>query len=72
MQQFVVVVQKFIIFCNLKWQKNCGDQRYKTSFRPNSGCSLQIRKHLQENQIIIIHPIEFLDYTIQDKKLTGM
>ncbi|CDN13559.1 Glycolate dehydrogenase, iron-sulfur subunit GlcF [Richelia intracellularis] len=36
---------------------------------PNPGCSLQIKKHLQENIIDIMHPMELLDYAIRGKKL---
>ena len=38
---------------------------------PNPGCSLQIQKHLnlQNSNLPIMHPIELLDYSIQDKKI---
>ncbi|MDF0555552.1 heterodisulfide reductase-related iron-sulfur binding cluster [Kamptonema sp. UHCC 0994] len=37
----------------------------------NPGCSLQIKKHLelQGKQVMLIHPIELLDYSIQGVKL---
>jgi glycolate oxidase iron-sulfur subunit len=38
---------------------------------PNPGCSLQIKKHLQlqNKQVLLMHPIELLDYAIQGVKL---
>ena len=38
---------------------------------PNPGCSLQIQKHLeqQNSNINLLHPIELLDYSIQGKQL---
>ena len=38
---------------------------------PNPGCSLQIKKHLGENnsQISLLHPIELLNYSIQGKQI---
>ena len=38
---------------------------------PNPGCSLQIKKHLGENnsKINLLHPIELLNYSIQGKQL---
>jgi glycolate oxidase iron-sulfur subunit len=36
---------------------------------PNPGCSLQISKYLQSENISVIHPMELLDYSIRGEKL---
>jgi glycolate oxidase iron-sulfur subunit len=36
---------------------------------PNVGCTIQIRKHLQDQQIPVFHPIQLLDYAIRGEQL---
>ena len=38
---------------------------------PNPGCSLQIQKHLdlKGSEVMLLHPIELLDYSIRGEKI---
>jgi glycolate oxidase iron-sulfur subunit len=40
----------------------------------NPGCSLQIKKHLdsQDKKMILMHPMELLDYSIRGVKQEGL